>query len=185
MVIDHSGAVYINGFVDDEHKWDLGTGILRKRAERKERTKEDSVIVCEGCFRTYSGSNICPTCGKIHQTKSEYVAFLDSQLGLVNKKTRVIEAKEKYAPDFRRVFYEELIGMGEIKGYKPGWSAYKYKQRFGEWPPKGDYKAVMPSAETKSYVKHLQIKEVKRKQAEGKLPSQFKKKDRQESLNLG
>jgi len=185
MVIDHSGAVYINGFVDDEHKWDLGTGILRKRAERKERTKEDSVIVCEGCFRTYSGSNICPTCGKIHQTKSEYVAFLDSQLGLVNKKTRVIEAKEKYAPDFRRVFYEELIGMGEIKGYKPGWSAYKYKQRFGEWPPKGDYKAVMPSAETKSYVKHLQIKEVKRKQAEGELPSQFKKKDRQESLNLG
>jgi len=185
MVIDHSGAVYINGFVDDEHQWDLGSGILRKRAERKERTREDSVIVCEGCFRTYSGSNICPTCGKMHQTKSEYVAFLDSQLGLVDKKTRVIEAKEKYAKDFRKVFYEELMGMGEIRGHKKGWSAYKYKERFGDWPKHKGCKARMPSAETKSYVKHLQIKEVKRKQAAGLLPAKFPKKNKQESLDLG
>ena len=181
-VIDHSGAVYINGFVDDEHKWDLGTGILRKRAERKERTKEESVIVCEGCFRTYSGSNICPSCGKIHQSKSEYVAFIDAQLGLVDRKTRVIEAKEKYGKDFRRKFYEELIGMGEIRGYKKGWSAFKYKERFGDWPPKGNYKAVAPSAETRSYVKHLEIKEVKKKQKEGKLPKKFPKKQAQGEL---
>lgn len=182
MVIDHSGAVYINGFIDDEHKWDLKNGIIRKRSERKERTREEAVIVCEGCFRTYSGSNICPSCGKMHKPKSEYIAFLDSQLGLVNKKTRIIEAKEKYGKGFRKRFYEELIGMGEIRGYKKGWSAFKYKERFGEWPPKGNYKAEMPSAETKSYVKHLEIKEVKRKQAQGKLPKQFSKKKTQKDL---
>jgi superfamily II DNA or RNA helicase len=180
MVIDHSGAVYINGFVDDEHKWDLGTGILRKRAERKERTKEESVIICEGCFRTYSGGNICPTCGQKHQPKSDYMNFIDSQLCLIDKKTKKAEEKEKYAEGFRDTFYEELLGMAEIKGYKKGWANYKFKQRFGEWPPKGDFNPQMPSLQTRSYVKHLQIKEVKAKQKVGNLPDKFGKIDKEE-----
>lgn len=178
MVIDHSGAVYINGFVDDEHEWNLKQGMIRKRAERKERNKEESVIVCEGCFRTYSGSNICPTCGKMHQPKSDYVAFLDSQLGLVSRKSRVAEAKEQYAENFRDVFYEELLGLAEIKGHKKGWAAYKYKERFGEWPPEGNYEPTMPSPSTKSYVRHLYIKAAKAKEKEKQMRETFKYVDR-------
>jgi superfamily II DNA or RNA helicase len=158
MVIDHSGAVYINGFIDDNHEWDLTKGMVKKTADKKQSTKEESVIICEGCFRTYSGSNICPSCGKMHESKSDYISFIDSQLGLVNKKTRIADAKEKYGDDFRDVFYEELLGMAAIKDYKETWASYKYKQRFGIWPPKKTYKASMPTKATKSYVKHLQIR---------------------------
>jgi len=175
IVIDHSGAVYINGFVDDDHKWDLTKGIVRERAEREERKKEDSVIVCEGCFRTYSGSNICPSCGKIHQPKSEYVAFLDSQLGLVNKKTRVMEAKEQYGDDFREVFFEELLGLAAIKDYNKGWAEHKYKERFKVEPPKKDYKPSMPSKATKTYVKYLQIRYHKAKEKEKRMREEYKR----------
>lgn len=166
MVIDHSGAVYINGFVDDEHQWDLSSGIVRARKERKDREAEEAVIVCEGCFRTYTGANICPTCGKTHVSKSEYVAYLDSQLGLVDKKSRLAEAKAKYAENFREVFYEELLGHAEIKNYKKGWASFKYKERFGEWPPEQHYEPCMPTPETKSYIRHLQIRDAKRREKE-------------------
>jgi superfamily II DNA or RNA helicase len=173
IVIDHSGAVYINGFVDDEHKWDLKKGMIRKRAEREERKKEDSVIVCEGCFRTYSGSNICPSCGKMHKSKSDYVAFLDSQLGLVNKKTRVMEAKEQYGDDFRKVFLEELLGLAAIKDYGEGWAKHKYKERFKVEPPEDDYNPVMPSKATKTYVKYLQIRYHKAKEKEQRMREDY------------
>jgi len=161
MVIDHSGAVYINGFIDDEHKWDLGTGIQRKRPERKDRDTEESIIVCEGCFRTYSGGNICPSCGQRHKPKSDYMNFIDSQLCLVDKKTRKAENKEKYGEGFRKDFYEELMGFAEIQSHDENWAAYKYKQRFNEYPEKGHYVAANPSEQTKQYVKHLNIKAAK------------------------
>jgi DNA repair protein RadD len=181
MVIDHSGAVYINGFIDDEHKWDLGSGVLRKRPERKERDDEDSIIVCEGCFRTYSGGNICPTCGQKHKPKSDYMTFIDSQLCLVDKKTRKAEDKEKYGKDSKKTFYKELLGFAEIKRHSKGWAYYKYKERFKEDPPYPPFKypdSIMPSDQTKKYIKHLQIREVKRKQAAGELPSQFASKEK-------
>jgi len=176
MVIDHSGAVYINGFIDDDHKWDLGTGILRKRPERKDRDKEDSIIVCEGCFRTYSGGNICPTCGQKHKPKSDYVNFIDSQLCLVDKITRKAERKEEYGEGFKLNFYKELLGASELRGHSKGWAWHKYQDRFGEKPDYPDFKypdSIHPSDECNNYIKHLQIREFKKKKKEGTLPAGY------------
>ena len=35
----------------------------------------------------------------------------------------------------RAIMYGEFKGYAEEKGYKPGWAAAKYKDRFGDWPP--------------------------------------------------
>ena len=34
----------------------------------------------------------------------------------------------------RAIMYGELKGYAEEKGYKPGWAAAKFKDRFGDWP---------------------------------------------------
>ena len=36
----------------------------------------------------------------------------------------------------RAIMYGELKGYAEEKGYKPGWAAAKFKDRFGDWPSK-------------------------------------------------
>ena len=69
-IIDHSGAVYTHGFIDEDHNWTLSHGLEKASSSGEAKEREESVIVCEGCFRTYSGSNICPDCGQMHKHKS-------------------------------------------------------------------------------------------------------------------
>ena len=165
-VIDHSGAVYIHGFATDDREWTLGGGKLKDvkiNGERAGGDKDEKNIICEGCFRTYAGSNICPTCGLVHKQKSAFIETIDAQLGLVDKVTRKVKKKEQYGDDFKQRFYQELLGWTVVKKKKPGAAAYKYKERFGNWPDFGDVQPLQPTKETLSYIQHLMIKWVRRK----------------------
>ena len=163
IVIDHSGAVYINGFATDEHNWVLGTGKIKEPIIREREEREEQMIICEGCFRTYAGSNICPTCGTKHKPQSKYIETIDAQLGLVDKVTRKVKKKEQYGEGFKQRFYQELLGYCVVKKKKPGFANHKYKARFGNWPNYPDVPALQPSKETLSYIKHLMIRWVRRK----------------------
>ena len=163
IIIDHSGAVYTNGFATDDHNWILTSGKAKENERTEPAEREKSTLICEGCFRTFSGSNICPGCGKIHKSKSSYVEFIDAELGLVNKKTKKVERKERYGENFKREFYQQLLGYTVIKGYNDNWANYKYKERFDSFPQFKDAVAEKPNKETMSYIKHLQIKWAKRR----------------------
>jgi len=163
IVIDHSGAVYTNGFATDDHNWVLTVGKSSENERVEPKDREASTIVCEGCFRTFSGHNICPGCGKIHKGKSSYVDFIDAELGLVNKKTKKVERKEEYGENFKKEFYQQLLGYGVVKNYNDSWANYKYKERFDSYPNFKDVVAEKPNKETMSYIKHLQIKWAKRR----------------------
>jgi hypothetical protein len=47
---------------------------------------------------------------------------------------RVNYKTKKWTEEEQEVFYWELRFYGEGKGYKPGWAAVKYKNKFGVWP---------------------------------------------------
>jgi hypothetical protein len=34
----------------------------------------------------------------------------------------------------RRAYLERLQKIAAAKGYKPGWAAYQFKNRYGAWP---------------------------------------------------
>ena len=163
-MIDHSGAVYINGFATDDHNWTLGTGKLKEPVTKERGEREETTVICEGCFRTYAGSNICPTCGLVHKQKSSFIATIDAQLGLVDKVTREVKKKEKYGDGFKQRFYQELLGWTVVKKKKKEAAAYKYKERFNKWPDFGDVIPLQPSKETLSYIQHLNIKWARRKE---------------------
>jgi len=161
-IIDHSGAVYMHGFVEDEVEWRLDPKKPISIKERKrERDKEESLIVCDGCFTAYSGSNICPKCGHIAEKKSQYVAVLDAELGLVDKAKRVVSKKLSYAPEFRAEFYSMLLGYCALKSYNTGWAFHTYKNRFKLTPNYGDVEPTKPSKECMNYIKYLQIRKAK------------------------
>lgn len=56
----------------------------------------------------------------------------------------------------RAAFFGELKGYGQEKGYKTGWAALKYKDRFGEFPNDPlvrDARATDCGAETRLWIK--------------------------------
>jgi NAD(P)H-flavin reductase len=34
----------------------------------------------------------------------------------------------------KRAVYQEFVRQAALKGFKPGWAAYRYKDAFGCWP---------------------------------------------------
>ncbi len=163
-IIDHSGAVYTHGFVEDDIQWTLDPKKPMTIKERKlAKPKEETQIICEGCFSMFSGSNICSKCGHVQLKKSKYVAVLDKELGFVDKKTKTVKNKLTYAPEFRKQFYAMLLGHCAIHNYKEGWAFHTYKTRFKNFPNYKNVVPIKPSSECASYIKHLQIKQAKRK----------------------
>jgi len=163
-IIDHSGAVYTHGFVEDDIEWVLDPKKPMTIKERKlAKPKEEAQIICEGCFSMFSGSNICSKCGHVQLKKSKYVAVLDKELGFVDKKTKTVKKKLTYAPEFRKEFYSMLLGYCKMHNYKTGWAYHTYKMRFKDHPNFKNVQPIKPSSECASYIKHLQIKKAKSK----------------------
>ena len=163
-IIDHSGAVYTHGFVENDIEWDLDPKKPLTIKERKKiRDKEEAQIICEGCFSVFSGSNICPKCGHIQERKSKYIEVLDKELGFVDKKTKTVKKKLSYAPEFRKEFYSMLLGYCALRNYKTGWAYHTFKQRFKTYPEYNDIEPIKPNKGCMNYIKYLQIKKAKSK----------------------
>jgi DNA repair protein RadD len=158
IVIDHSGAVYTNGFATDEHDWKLGTGKVPENERVEPEEREEKQVTCEGCFHVHTGSNICPRCGHINSSKSAYVGYVEGMLGLVSKKTKKVEKVEKYGDGFKKQFYQELLGLAILRKRTPAWAVHKYRARFKEAPEFGKVDATNPGKDTKSYVTYLNIR---------------------------
>jgi hypothetical protein len=60
-------------------------------------------------------------------------------------------------------FYSELVAYTEMKGYKEGFAAVKFKEKYGDYP-KGLHKVPLPvSPKTLSWLKHRAIAYAKSK----------------------
>jgi hypothetical protein len=50
-----------------------------------------------------------------------------------------------------------LTHIAEQRGYKPGWIAHQYKEKFGHWPPCRYARPIEPSREVLSWVRSRMI----------------------------
>jgi hypothetical protein len=50
-----------------------------------------------------------------------------------------------------------LTGVAVEHGYKPGWIAHKYHEKFGDWPQHGGVTPIKPSPEVLSWVRSRNI----------------------------
>ncbi|MCS5590706.1 MAG: DEAD/DEAH box helicase [Candidatus Thioglobus sp.] len=164
IIIDHSGAVYEHGFVEDEFEWDLSPEKKIQDSKKKEsKEREVKPVTCESCFTVFSGERKCPNCGAILITKGRALIMGDGELGEVNGKSRKA-ANPKYTEEQKILWYSMLLGYSRKKGYKDGWAYYKYQDKFGVKP---SHKKIItePNKECLSWITHIQIKHAKRKSA--------------------
>lgn len=169
--LDHSG-----NYLRFRDQWDAlysgGVDELDDGAEKtkKEPTdKEKEAAKCPKCHSLWPGnSDICSHCGHVRQRRND-VVDVPGELTAIGESA----AKEKYSMEFKADFYQGLIGYAELKGYKPGWAFYAYKDKFNIEPStRMDKTPKTPMLEVVNFIRHRDIKNAKRKASLAKLVSE-------------
>jgi DNA repair protein RadD len=158
VLIDHAGACLRHGLLEDPITWTLSTD---KRAENPMHAKRElgvigRLIECSQCGAMRAVGEKCPSCGFFPHRRPDPVIFREGELARVNRQTRTVESTND--PNERMRWHAMLVSIGNERGYKSGWASYKYREKFGVWPP---YRAMVqpmtPSPEVRSWVRSRNI----------------------------
>jgi DNA repair protein RadD len=164
IILDHAGAVYRHGLPEDRIEWPLKTD---KRAENPTQAKRDrgelaKLAECPQCHVVMAAPPPCVHCGWMPAPRARDRDFIDGELGLVrNGKAQ----GSVYSAEARKQWHGMLTFIARERGYKSGWIAHKYKEKFGAWPGAVVPWPVKPTPEVLSWVRSRNIAYAKRQGA--------------------
>jgi len=155
--LDHSGN-YLR-FIDewnevfDEGVKELSEGGEVAKKEPTEKKKKESKCQKCGAFWIWP-SDTCGECGNVRVRLSSVM----SVPGMLEElhSNPAIKAEN-------RSFWAQMISYSRARGYKDGWAAYKYKERYGTFPKGAAPTPEPPSPSTLSWIKSRHIAYVKSK----------------------
>jgi DNA repair protein RadD len=169
IVLDHSGAVFKHGFVEDSVEWKLDPqkrSVSPTHAKRIELGHSSRLLECSQCGSMRVAGEKCQHCGFLPQRPPKPVPFKDGDLALVDRNSRI--PLDMSDPNARIRWHQMLAWIAAERGYKPGWTAYKFKEKFGAWPPYGIRPTpVEPTPEVLSWVRSRMIAYAKARSAAG------------------
>jgi len=149
--LDHSGNYlrfrkeWDTLFVEGVTELQNGTETAKKEPEEKEK-KEAKCPACSALW--IWPDRVCGECGYERPTKQ--ILNVAGELTELEMTTRTVLSQNQQ-------FYSELIYYARARGYKDGWSAYKYKEKYGSFP-KGLHTNPTPiSHKTSSWVRSRNI----------------------------
>jgi superfamily II DNA or RNA helicase len=155
IVLDHSGATYRHGFVEDPVDWTLDPdkrATSAKHTARIDGGHASRLLECKVCGAVRVAGEPCFYCGYMPQPRARAADVADGELGLVDRSRRA--KPHIYDPAERERWNAMLIQIGIERGYKPGWAAHKYKEKFGAFPPWGSSpQPIPPTPEVRSWVR--------------------------------
>ena len=165
--LDHSGNI-MRFWADTESVFENGIqaldmGQLDEKPRRELTKKERDQIACScGCVVSPAATS-CPSCGKERRVRS-LVEHVPGQMVEIDgtKLNRTTSWDEKQA------FIGGLRAYAAKHGYKDGWVAHKYKERFGVWPNDQRLKSQPPTQyghELSQWLKSQAIRYAKRRAA--------------------
>jgi hypothetical protein len=157
ILIDHSGAVFRHGLLEDPIKWTLD---VTKRAENPTHDKRGGqtifrLVECSQCGALRTGGEACEHCGFLPERRPDAIIFSEGELALVDRNSRTVRASSD--PHERMRWMAELTYICQQRQYNPGWARHKYREKFGDWPPYGAVPPKEPSREVLSWVRSRQI----------------------------
>jgi DNA repair protein RadD len=165
LVLDHSGAVFRHGFVEDDVLWTLdpeGRAVSPKHAARLANGNHSRLLECSQCGSVRVAGEACAHCGFLPKRRGGAVVFRDGDLKLFDRR-----GVATTAPPDRDTWHAMLIHVGQSRGYSPKWPRVQYQQKFGAWPPWGASPSPMPpSPEVLAWVRSRMIAWAKRKRRE-------------------
>jgi superfamily II DNA or RNA helicase len=147
LILDHSDSILNLGFPDEIHHTKLDDGTPKKAAEpKKSLPRECSNPACSALLPKFAKK--CPECGFEPTPQARDVEVQDGEL---SELTRSKQNRE--APWAEKVVWAASLRAYEIeKGYKPGWWANKYREKYGVWPNDYRVRNVAPAIEIEPFV---------------------------------
>jgi DNA repair protein RadD len=153
LILDHSDNHTRLGFVTDIHHDELDDG---KTPVSRRATKDEPLPKkCPKCsFLRPPKTLQCPCCGFIPVPQAGAV-HRDGELVELASRKQAQPVSEKE----RRIWYTELKAIQVESKYQAGWTAHKFKEKFGHFPPwsYNDLAASEPSLTTRNWVRSRQI----------------------------
>lgn len=128
-LLDLGGAVHEFGLPDEDRAWSLTTGQGKTKSERA------WIAQCLACGLAVEGARLrpgpdgrrhCPRCGAPMKGRDP--------VEIRNAKLARVEIARNEDGASRRAYLERLQRIAASKGYKPGWAAHQFKNRYGVWP---------------------------------------------------
>lgn len=161
IILDHSDTTQRLGFVTDIHhetlhvKEEIKTE--RRRALPKPCPQCDCVLPriarkCQNC-----GFEMQPQVSGLVEQNGELVEITSN--GFVKSIERQKKGRRDYGAEEMLIFFAGLKQVGLERGYKSGWAANQYRQKFGVWPAWDikDCAPMPPTMEVRQYVRSRQI----------------------------
>jgi DNA repair protein RadD len=163
LLIDHSGAVFRHGLLEDKIAWTLDiTKAAKNQAHESHNQQATSrLIECSQCGALRKGGQPCSNCGFLPKRRPDAIVFREGELARVDR-SGVVRSSD---PNERMCWHAMLTYIANMRGYKPGWTAYKYREKFGTWPAARTIAPREPSAEVLSWVRSRDIAWAKRQEA--------------------
>jgi DNA repair protein RadD len=166
IVLDHSGAVFRHGFIEDRVDWTLAPekrAISPTHAARLERGYCQRMLECTKCGSIRIAGEACQHCGFLPQRPPKAIIFAEGDLALVDRARRIAQAISD--PNERMRWHGMLTHIAIERGYKGGWIARKFKEKFGTWPATRSAQPMLPTPEVLSWVRSRNIAYAKAKEA--------------------
>lgn len=160
LILDHSDTTLRLGFVTDIHHATLHDG------QKNTTTVEKRVLLpkeCPSCaFLKPPKVRVCPSCG-FEPKPTANVEVDDGELFEITKGKK--QKIEKYSMEQKQDWYSQLLLHAHLRGYKPGWAYWAYKDKFKVGPDTSLQKthARMVTYEVDSWIRHYNIKKAKAK----------------------
>jgi DNA repair protein RadD len=166
IILDHSGAVYRHGLPEDHVEWTLDVDCRAENPtqDKRQRGEEPKLCECPQC-QVLMTKPPCAHCGWTPAPRrGQDRDFADGELGLV------IGGKAQapqYSEGDRVIFFRQLRSVQQTRGYKHGWAAHKFKDKFGHFPPwsYNDLPPAIPTDAVLRWVKSRNIAFAKRRAA--------------------
>jgi DNA repair protein RadD len=157
IILDHSGAVYRHGLPEDHVEWtlDVDRRAVNPAQTKRERGDAPKLHECPSC-KAVMVKPPCSHCGWMPQPRAQAVDVEDGELGLVVGGNA---GASRYSETDRTSFFQQLRAVQQMRGYKHGWAAHKYKDKFGLFPPwsYNDLPPIAPSDAVLRWVRSRNI----------------------------
>lgn len=151
--LDHSGN-YLRFRDDWDDVYSKGVSELpeggseKAKREPPEKVKRESKCPSCGVLWTFTGDT-CESCGKV-RVKLNLVYSMNGEM-------EELQASNKKLRIDNQAFYSQLLWYARVKGYKEGFAAVKYKEKFDVWPRGLEKKAEPVTPETLNWIKSRAI----------------------------
>lgn len=158
IVLDHAGAVFAHGFVEDPVEWTLDPDTKAAVLEHDARSQSPSsrLTMCTKCSAIRSAGQPCPSCGHMPRRPGEYLAVREGELAHLDRDGN--QHQPHYSQDYKREFHAGLVALCLDRGNKIGAAAYRFKAKFGHWPADRNIVPLPPSPEVLAWDRHCRIK---------------------------